>query len=421
MADVVSAPADGRGDGAARAARDFSALASPGIRGLASYDPGHDIVALRNKAGDHGLLELGGNESAWGASLLAMAALRSELDTLELYPDPRGGVLKHALAEAFGVERERLLLGNGTHELLMQIAQVFAGPERPVLVSRYCFAVYPLAAQAANARLDVVEALPKDHPTQPRGHDIEAMIAALTPAHGLVMLANPNNPTGTWLTTAQVERLLQAAGPDTLVVLDEAYGEFLAQPGCESALSLMGKYPNLLVTRTFSKLHGLAALRVGALVADPGVIAVMERVRESFNVNSPGLAAAAAALKDEAHIATVLHETAGNREALAIELKARGWFVHPSQTNFLLVDFGTPEAAAAIDRGLLARDIVVRPMRGYGLTTCLRITVGKVEQNARLLRALDAVVAEAGPVPQGAGLPSATLPGAGLIGGGASA
>jgi histidinol-phosphate aminotransferase len=229
------------------------------------------------------------------------------------------------------------------------------------------------------------------------------MIAALTPAHGLVMLANPNNPTGTWLTTAQIERLLQAAGPDTLVVLDEAYGEFLAQPGCESALSLLRKYQNLLVTRTFSKLHGLAALRVGALVTDPGIVAVMERVRESFNVNSPGLVAAAAALKDEAHIATVLHETAGNREALAIELRDRGWFVHPSQTNFLLVDFGTPETAAAVDRGLLARDIVVRPMRGYGLPQCLRITVGKVEQNARLLMALDTVVAEAGLTAPGAG------------------
>ena len=389
-------PADRIDAGARAPARDFSALASPGIRGLASYDPGHDIVALRNKAGEHGLLELGGNESAWGPSLLAMAALRSELQTLELYPDPRGGVLKHVLSEALGVGREHLLLGNGTHELLMQIAQVFAGPERPVLVSRYCFAVYPLAAQAAGARLDVVEALPKEHPTQPRGHDIDAMIAALRPEHGLVMLANPNNPTGTWLTTAQVERLLQAVGPDTLVVLDEAYGEFLDQPGCGSALPLLDRYPNLLITRTFSKLHGLAALRVGVLVADPGIVSVMERVRESFNVNSPGLAAAAAALKDEAHIATVLHETAGNREALAIELKARGWFVHPSQTNFLLVDFGTPETAAAIDRGLLGRDIVVRPMRGYGLPQCLRITVGKVEQNARLLKALDAVCSELG-------------------------
>lgn len=390
-------------------ARDFAALASPGIRGLASYDPGHDIVALRHRAGEHGLLELGGNESAWGPSLLALAALRSELDTLELYPDPRGGVLKHALAEAFGVGTDQLLLGNGTHELLMQVAQVFAGPQRPVLVSRYCFAVYPLAAQATNARLDVVEALPKEHPAQPRGHDIEAMIAALRPEHGLVMLANPNNPTGTWLGTAQLERLLSAAGPDTLVVLDEAYGEFLNQPGCESALSLLRKYPNLLVTRTFSKLHGLAALRVGVLVADPGIVAVMERVRESFNVNSPGLAAAAAALKDTAHIATVLHETAGNREALAIELRERGGFVHPSQTNFLLVDFGTAEAAATIDRGLLARDVVVRPMRGYGLPQCLRITVGKVEQNARLLKALDAVLAESGlPLCAAAGTSSVT-------------
>lgn len=369
-------------------------LASPGVQGLASYDPGHDIVALRHKAGDQGLLELGGNESAWGPSLLALAALRSELDTLELYPDPRGGVLKHALAEAFGLQREQVMLGNGTHELLMQIAQVFAGPERSVLVSRYCFAVYPLAAQAANARLDVIEALPPTHPTQPRGHDIDGMIAALRPDTGLVMLANPNNPTGTWLTTTQIERLLQATGPETLVVLDEAYGEFLNQPGCGSTLTLLSKYPNLLVTRTFSKLHGLAALRVGALLAAPGVVAVLERIRESFNVNSPGLAAAAAALKDEAHIATVLHETAGNREALAIELKARGYFVHPSQTNFLLVDFGTAEAASAVDRGLMARDIVVRPMRGYGLPQCLRITVGKVEQNARLLKALDALRTE---------------------------
>lgn len=369
-------------------------LASPGVQGLASYDPGHDIVALRQKAGDQGLLELGGNESAWGPSLLALAALRSELDTLELYPDPRGGVLKHALAEAFGLQREQVMLGNGTHELLMQIAQVFAGPERSVLVSRYCFAVYPLAAQAANARLDVIEALPPTHPTQPRGHDIDGMIAALRPDTGLVMLANPNNPTGTWLTTTEIERLLQATGPETLVVLDEAYGEFLNQPGCGSTLTLLSKYPNLLVTRTFSKLHGLAALRVGALLAAPGVVAVLERIRESFNVNSPGLAAAAAALKDEAHIATVLHETAGNREALAIELKARGYFVHPSQTNFLLVDFGTAEAASAMDRGLMARDIVVRPMRGYGLPQCLRITVGKVDQNARLLKALDALRAE---------------------------
>ncbi len=376
------------------AAPDFARLAAPGIRGLASYDPGHDIVALRHQAGEQGLLELGGNESAWGPSLLAMAALRAELDTLELYPDPRGGVLKHALANAFGLSREQILLGNGTHELLMQVAQVFAGPSRPVLVSRYCFAVYPLAAQAANASLEIVEALPASHPTQPRGHDINAMIEALRPNTGVVMLANPNNPTGTWLSLADIERLLQAAGPDTLVVLDEAYGEFLDQPGCGTALSLLAKYQNLLVTRTFSKLHGLAALRVGALLAAPGLVAVMERVRESFNVNSPGLAAAAAALGDQTHIGGVLRETAGHRAALALELAERSTLVHPSQTNFLLVDFGSPERAAAIDAGLLARDIVVRPMRGYGLPQCLRITVGRVEQNARLVNAIDAVLAE---------------------------
>jgi histidinol-phosphate aminotransferase len=373
--------------------RDVAAWAAPGIRGLASYDPGHDIVALRRKAGPAGLLELGGNESPWGASPLVRPALQAELDTLAFYPDPRGGDLKSALAEVFGLATAQVYLANGSHELLMQLAQVFAGPGRDVLVSRYCFAVYPLAAQAANARLRVVEALPANHPTQPRGHDVDALIAALDDAVGLVMLANPNNPTGTWLSLADIERLLAAAPAQCLVVLDEAYAEFLNADGAGSAAALLAHYPNLLITRTFSKIHGLAALRVGYALAQAEVLAVLERVRESFNVNALGLAAALAAVADQGHAAKVAQANAGCRERLAGHLRQRGLRVGPSQTNFLLVDFGSAERAAAVDAALLARDIVVRPMRGYGLPQCLRITVGSDEQNARLLEALDGALA----------------------------
>jgi histidinol-phosphate aminotransferase len=175
------------------------------------------------------------------------------------------------------------------------------------------------------------------------------------------------------------------------VVLDEAYAEFLDAEGCGSSAPLLARYPNLVITRTFSKIHGLAALRVGYALGQPDVLAVLERVRESFNVGSLGLAAALAALADQGHAARVAATNAQCRDRLAEQLRRRGLDVGPSQTNFLLVDFGDAALAASVDAGLLARDIVVRPMRGYGLPQCLRITVGSEAQNARLLEALDEV------------------------------
>ena len=373
--------------------RDPADWASAGIRALASYDPGHDIVALRRRAGPAGLLELGGNESPWGCAPSVRGAIQSTLDALAFYPDPRGSDLKKAIAITFGLLPDQVYLANGSHELLMQLPQVFAGPGRDVLVSRYCFAVYPLAAQAANARLRVVEALPVSHPAQPRGHDIAAMIQGLDDGVGMVMLANPNNPTGTWLQSEQIERLLGAVPPHCLVVVDEAYAEFLDAPDSGSAVALLPRYPNLVVTRTFSKIHGLAALRVGYALGQREVLGVLERVRESFNVNSLALAAAETALRDIGHVAGVADANACCRASLAEGLRARGWGVGPSQTNFLLVDFGDAAVAARVDAGLLARDIVVRPMRGYGLPQCLRITVGNASQNARLLDAIDEALA----------------------------
>lgn len=377
---------------AARPVPDFLALASAGVRGLRAYDPGHDLVALRRRAGEVGqtLVELGSNENAYGPGPNAREAVLDSLHELQRYPDPLGGDLKQALSTLHGVGAERILLGNGSHELLMMLAQVFAGPGADVVASQYGFAVYALAAQAAGATLRVAPALPVDA-TMPRGHDLAALAGLAGEGAAIVYLANPNNPTGTWFPSAELEAFLARVPSGLLVVVDEAYHEYVTDPALPSALGLLDRFPNLVVARTFSKGYGLAGLRVGYLVAHPGLVAVMERVRESFNVNLLGLAAARAALHDQAHLVWVRERNAEERARLLRQLRERGLAVADSQTNFLLVDFGRD--AAPIEQALLAHGLVLRPMGGYGLPTCLRVTVGTPDENRRLLIALDAVLA----------------------------
>jgi histidinol-phosphate aminotransferase len=374
----------------------FDELAQAGIRGLRAYDPGHDLIALRRRFGEAVLIELGGNENPYGPSPAARNAAMEALDALHRYPDPLGGDLKRALSAHHRVDVAQILLGNGSHELLMQFGQAFAGPGVDVVASRYGFAVYALATQAAGATLRLAEAYPRDH-SMPRGHDLDAIAAAVTPSTRLVYLANPNNPTGTWFVTAALDRLLHAVPRDILVVVDEAYAEYVTDPALSSAVELLPQHPNLVVTRTFSKAYGLAGLRVGYALAHPELIALMERLRESFNVNNVGLAAATAALADQRHIDSVRERNAVEREALAKMLRERGHFVHSSQTNFLLVEFGPN--TAAIEASLVAHGAVLRPMAGYGLPDCLRVTVGTGDENRRLLKRLDDIAARgiAGP------------------------
>ena len=365
----------------------FAALAQPGIRGLRAYDPGHDLVALR--ARHELLIELGSNENPLGAAPAARIAMLDAMHQVHRYPDPLGGDLKRALAARHGVEPAQLMLGNGSHELLMQFAQVFAGPGDEIVSSQFGFAVYALAAQAAGAILRQAPAFPREH-AMARGHDLDAIASMLTPATRIVYLANPNNPTGTWFGGDALNAFIARVPADVLVVVDEAYAEY-GEAGSDdyaSALKWLESHRNLVVTRTFSKAHALAGLRVGYGIANAGLVAVMERVRESFNVNSVGLAAARAVLDDEEHLRWSLARNTEQRAQLADALRERGWFVHPSLTNFLLVEFG--EGTVAIEASLLAQGVVVRPMAGYGLPGCLRITVGEAGENRRLLAALDA-------------------------------
>ena len=368
---------------------DFEALARPGIRRLRAYDPGHDLVALRRRFAEAQLVELGSNENPYGASPRARQAIVDALDRIHIYPDPLGGGLKRALADVHRVDTAALLLGNGSHELLMQFAQVFAGAEDEVVASKFGFAVYALAAQAAGAAFRPAPAQPR-HAAMPRGHDLPALRAAVGPRTRLVYLANPNNPTGTWYGAREFEAFMAGMPAHVIVVVDEAYAEVVDAPDWASALPLVARHPNLVVTRTFSKAYALAGLRVGFAVAHPQLIAVMERVRESFNVNALGLAAAEAALGDAAHLQASVAGNNAQRAQLAQALVERGLTVSPSQTNFLLVEFG--DAASRVEAQLVGQGVVLRPMGGYGLGECLRITVGTEAENARLLAALDTVL-----------------------------
>jgi histidinol-phosphate aminotransferase len=364
---------------------DASRLANRTTQVLRAYDPGHDLPALRLRFGAQ-LAELGSNENPLGPSAQALSAMRAALPEVFRYPDPAGGALKRALAERNGCSIGEVALGNGSHELLMLLAQCFADESSSVVYSQYGFAVFPIATAAVGASARCVDALPGDHPDAPYGHDLEALAGAVDASTRLVFLANPNNPTGTWFGDAELERLLARVPQTALVVVDEAYFEYVDARGVGSAVRLLERHPNLVITRTFSKAHALAGLRVGYLLADASVVAVLERLRESFNVNAVALAAAEASLADPDHLRHVCHWTRSEREWLGGHLHRRGYRVVPSQTNFLLIDLGSD--AGDVEQRLFEHGVVVRPMRAYGLGHTLRISIGTRSENEKLLAAL---------------------------------
>ncbi|MEO8670498.1 MAG: histidinol-phosphate transaminase [Tahibacter sp.] len=364
---------------------DAATRANRATRSLRAYDPGHDLPALRVEYGDR-LIELGSNETSLGPSPRALEAIRKGLPDVFRYPDPKGAALKAALARKFAKNPEQITLGNGSHELLMLLAQCFADSTTSVVFSHYGFAVFSIASAASGAQPVRVPALPAGHAHAPLGHDLAAMVAAIREDTALVYLANPNNPTGTWFEKEELEAFVATVPEHVVIVVDEAYGEYLQAPGAGSALHLIERHPNVVVTRTFSKAYALAGLRVGYAISSSQVAAVLERLRESFNVNQLGLLAAEAALADIEYAAHLIDSTAREREWLATQLRARGLRVFPSQTNFLLVDFVID--AKSIEAVLFQHAVVVRPMSGYGLPTCLRISVGTRGESERLLAAL---------------------------------
>jgi histidinol-phosphate aminotransferase len=360
-------------------------LVSEGVRGLTPYQPGKPIEELERELGLTHIIKLASNESPLGPSPRARAMALVGLDELARYPDGSGTHLRRALADLHQVPGECLTFGNGSNDVLELIARVFVSAEHEVLFSEHAFAVYPLVTRAVGAR--AVEISARD-----RGHDLAAMAAAITPRTRLVFIANPNNPTGTWNDAEALAGFLAEVPEQVIVVVDQAYAEFVDEPDYPDCIGWLGRHSNLIVTRTFSKAHGLAALRIGYGVSSAGVAELLNRVRQPFNVNSLALAAAAGSLEDEEHLARALEVNRAGMRQLRAGFDAMGIAYIPSVANFLC--FAPPGDAAAHYTALLHEGIIVRPLTNYGLGGHLRVTVGLEDENLRFLDALEKVIAK---------------------------
>lgn len=369
---------------------DFSVLAVPGVRALRPYEPGKPVAVLERELGIREAVKLASNENPLGPSPRAVTAIEAALGNLHIYPDGNGFMLKEMLAGRHGIDPKQVTLGNGSNEILELVARTWLARGSNAVFSQHAFAVYPLVVQAVSAEGRVAKALPVDA-EQPFGHDLDAILAKVDTNTRVVFIANPNNPTGTWLTAGALERFLTEIPAETLVVVDEAYAEYVENPDYPDATQWLSRFPNLLVTRTFSKIHGLAGLRLGYSVSSTVIAELLNRVRQPFNVNSLAQVAGLAALGDRGHVEASVRV---NRDGLAQVgggLTARGLSFIPSVGNF--ITFDVRQSPGPVYEGLLRQGVIVRPVANYGLPTHLRVTIGTASENERFLNALDAVLA----------------------------
>ncbi|MDN3517684.1 histidinol-phosphate transaminase [Aquisalimonas lutea] len=367
----------------------FQKLAVDGVQGLAPYEPGKPMEELQREYGLTDIIKLASNENPRGPGPRAVEAARAAAADLHRYPDGNGFRLKHALAVHHGVAPETITLGNGSNDVLALAASTFLGPGREAVFSEHAFAVYPIVTAASGATARVAPALGPET-DMPFGHDLDAMRARVGEATRVVFVANPNNPTGTWVGREALKDFLRSLPEHVIAVVDEAYCEYADHPGMPDATEWLSAFPNLVVTRTFSKIHGLAGLRAGYSISHPAVAELFNRVRQPFNMNACAQAAAEAALADQEYVRASVALNTEQRDRLRQGLEALGLDVLPSAANFLCVRVGD---AAAVNEGLLRAGVIVRPVAGYGLPEWIRVTVGLPEENERFLRALSAQVA----------------------------
>jgi histidinol-phosphate aminotransferase len=366
------------------------------VRAIAPYQAGKPISEVAREYGlnEADIVKLASNENPFGVPESAKAAMAAAAAELGRYPDANGFELKAALAARYDVPADWITLGNGSNDILEIAAHAFVQKDQSVVYAQYAFAVYALATQGVGARGIVVPA--KDH-----GHDLDAMAAAIE-AEGdtvrLVYIANPNNPTGTFISAPRIEAFLARVPAHVIVVLDEAYNEFLEQQDQFESTAWVRRFPNLVVSRTFSKAYGLAGLRVGFAIAQPAVTDLMNRIRQPFNVNSLAQAAAVAALNDKAFLQKGFENNRAGYAQLVAAFGELGLEYVPSHGNFVLVKVGSDDGAGArINVALLKQGVIVRPVGAYGLPQWLRISIGLPHENARFIEALrSALVTESG-------------------------
>ncbi len=356
----------------------------PEILGISPYVGGESTVPGVNRT-----IKLSSNEGAFGVPPGAQAAFVGVAAELHRYPDGGAEALRRAIGARFGLDPARIVCGAGSDDIIYQLCLSYGGKGRDVLMSAHGFSIYQIAGTYAGSQ--VVKA-----PERNLTADVDALLAAVSASTRLVFLANPNNPTGSMLPYEEVARLRAGLPSDVLLVLDAAYAKYVTRPEYQAGARLVDAGDNTVMTRTFSKVFGLGGMRIGWAYAPPAVIDVLNRVRAPFNVSIAAQAAAIAALAEPGWVEKGRAHNQEYRPVLARGLEAAGIKVWPSEGNFVLADFGVPERAKAADAFLRTRGIIVRPVAGYGLPHCLRITVGTAEEVGLVIEAMGAFMRQAG-------------------------
>ena len=361
----------------------FINQAASGLASLQPYVPGKPLTELERELGISGSIKLASNENPLGPSPQVRAVLEAQISDLSRYPDGGAYELRRALAAHHDVDAACVTVGNGSNDVLDMVARVFLWSGRESLFSQYAFAVYPISSMAVGATLRIVPAV--DY-----GHDLAAMRAMVTERTGVVWIANPNNPTGTHLGKSALRQFIESLPSQLIVVIDEAYFEYANEHDSPDASQWLGDFPNLIVTRTFSKAYGLAALRVGYGLSHPDIADLLNRVRQPFNVDSFAQAAALAALQDQDYLRRSVEVNEQGMRQLTAGIERLGVEYIPSAGNFLTIDLGRD--ATPVDQALLRLGVVTRPVANYGLPNHLRVSIGLADENSRFLAALEQVL-----------------------------
>ncbi len=364
--------------------------AVPGVQKINPYQPGKPVEELERELGISNAIKLASNENPLGPSCKAVAAAQAVMGDVNYYPDGAGHKLSSVLADRHNVNQSCITLGNGSNDILELIGRAFLDVSSSAVYSEYSFAVYPLVVQAAGAEARIARACSADNSAMPYGHDLKAIAAQICDSTRVVFIANPNNPTGTWFEKDELNVFLKQVADDVIIVLDEAYFEYMPDEYKPDTQLLLQQYKNLVITRTFSKIYGLAGLRIGYSISHPDIADILNRVRQPFNTNMPAQAAALAAIDDQSHVTNSAQLNALGLQQYATEFtKMRLNFI-PSIANFIAVNVN--KDAMPVYESLLREGVIVRPVASYNMPNFLRITVGNQQQNERVLKALQKVL-----------------------------
>jgi histidinol-phosphate aminotransferase len=364
-----------------------SALAQ--VKRLQPYTPGKPVEELERELGITNAIKLASNENPLGCSERVKKAIQIAGRNIESYPDANAFYLKQRLAQKLSVDTLQLTIGNGSNDVLDLLARSFLDSSTEAIYSEHAFLVYALIVQACGARARVAKALPVDG-DQPYGHDLNAMLNLIGENTRVIFIANPNNPTGTWIGRVELKSFIDQVPAHIAIIIDEAYFEYVDEDDYPDALQWLDEYPNLIVTRTFSKIYGLAGLRVGYAISSAEVSDLLNRIRQPFNANTMALAAATASLDDDEFVKVSFNNNKTGLSQLVVYFDSRDISYIPSVANFLTVNFGS--RSEEVYQGLLQRGVIVRPVGNYNLPGYLRLTIGSERQRRVLMEKLDEIL-----------------------------